>query len=560
MSPSLLRRALVAFGAVLALVLGATSTSTSATTSASDVRAAKDAADAAEREAERAVEAIETAKGRIQPALETAQGTRTRHDQVKKQTTRQVARVASHQKKVTKANRKLKKATQKLAKANKKAKKKAKKARAKALTARNKARKQLKKQRSDLAAQRAVLSAARTANADAWDAWRQAKTDHEDSIRYADQAAVRSDELREVSDELIARTTTVTRLEARLLPAVRQASASPAAADAATHVVTVEAEPAVRLLDVAVERLVEGTWVEVAEGRTRADGRVDVAVTAAGTYRAVVNGHVSAPATDEWSLSWSDEFDTSTLSDAWTHRMTDHNPEGMRECSRGDASAATMSGQTLQLWVKRDTAQRGTCAPSYDGVRTPGHSYRLNGHVGTQRSFSFTYGVAAARMKFQDAQEGQHAAFWLQPASYAQGGFGPDFTGAEIDVVEFNGYVPHVGVGRLFHTVYADDADGVLQQVTSGFYDDRINDYLADKDDKWFNRYHVFSVEWSPEGYVFRIDGVETWRTDRNVSSRPQFLVLSLLSSDYEIVRAGAEGEKTLGTQKMDVDWVRVWQ
>ena len=59
---------------------------------------------------------------------------------------------------------------------------------------------------------------------------------------------------------------------------------------------------------------------------------------------------------------------------------------------------------------------------------------------------------------------------------------------------------------------------------------------------------------------VFRVDGTEVFRTSENVSSRPQYPILSLLSSDYAIARAGAEGEKILGSQNMEVDWVRVWR
>ena len=41
-------------------------------------------------------------------------------------------------------------------------------------------------------------------------------------------------------------------------------------------------------------------------------------------------------------------------------------------------------------------------------------SYRLSGHVGTDKAFSFRYGVASARIKMQKLQ-GQHASFWSQP-------------------------------------------------------------------------------------------------------------------------------------------------
>ena len=45
----------------------------------------------------------------------------------------------------------------------------------------------------------------------------------------------------------------------------------------------------------------------------------------------------------------------------------------------------------------------------------------------------------------------------------------------------------------------------------------------------------MFSVEWTPTEYVFRIDGRETWRTSEGISHHPQFLILSQLTSDYEL-------------------------
>ena len=65
------------------------------------------------------------------------------------------------------------------------------------------------------------------------------------------------------------------------------------------------------------------------------------------------------------------------------------------------------------------------------------------------------------------------------------------------------------------------------------------------------------SVEWTPERYIFRIDGRETFRTSKGVSGRPEFLILSLLSSDYELSKL--KGEANL-PQAMSVDWIRFWQ
>jgi hypothetical protein len=56
--------------------------------------------------------------------------------------------------------------------------------------------------------------------------------------------------------------------------------------------------------------------------------------------------------------------------------------------------------------------------------------------------------------------------------------------------------------------------------------------------------------------YIFRIDGVETWRTTRGISRQQQYLILSLLTSDWELPQLD---RKSLPTT-MRVDWVRAWQ
>ena len=66
----------------------------------------------------------------------------------------------------------------------------------------------------------------------------------------------------------------------------------------------------------------------------------------------------------------------------------------------------------------------------------------------------------------------------------------------------------------------------------------------------------MFSVEWTPESYIFRIDGHETFRTSKGVSGQPEYLILSLLSSDYEL--ANLDEDKL--PQAMSVDWVRYWE
>ena len=55
--------------------------------------------------------------------------------------------------------------------------------------------------------------------------------------------------------------------------------------------------------------------------------------------------------------------------------------------------------------------------------------------------------------------------------------------------------------------------------------------------------------------YVFRIDGQETMRTNQG-ASHPEFLILSMLSSDFEL---GDLGSGASLPQHAYVDWVAVW-
>ncbi|MGI8646256.1 MAG: glycoside hydrolase family 16 protein [Nocardioides sp.] len=201
-----------------------------------------------------------------------------------------------------------------------------------------------------------------------------------------------------------------------------------------------------------------------------------------------------------------------------------------------------------------DPAMAEMCTPSdEDGVPTAPYGqfrYRLNGHISTEESADFTYGVAAARMKFQ-RDPGQHAAFWLQPRGLLK--FGTTPFGAEIDVIEWSGVEERRG--GLVSTVYRPTPEGT--KIRSGNHLGTADRFLDSRSDAWWKNYHVFSVEWTPTQYVFRIDGRETWRTSEGISHHPQFMILSLLSSDYELADLG--GEDTIDEHAY-VDWAQFWQ
>ncbi|MCY4726605.1 glycoside hydrolase family 16 protein [Nocardioides sp. STR2] len=315
------------------------------------------------------------------------------------------------------------------------------------------------------------------------------------------------------------------------------------------------------VVDATIDDVDEGTavtlvakdddgWSEVDEQETDDKGRVTLTSRDSGDLHVMVGDGDDAIGTevstdDAPEATFTDDFDDeSTLDDkdgSWHTR--DQGYTGVRTCSRASADAAEVADGVLRLSVTEDPERKG------DECQLPGRrkkfAYRLNGHVGTEGRVAFTYGFAAARIKTQ-AGRGQHSAFWMQTVG-GQGPGGPEKGGAEIDVIEYFG--DDHPEGGLTSFTYFLDKQGKKQTVGG---------WLPNADelgDDWASKYHVFSVEWTPEEYVFRIDGKVTQRLKGVSSGKPEFLILSLLSSDYELPRFDGDLPQT-----MEVDWARVWE
>jgi hypothetical protein len=350
------------------------------------------------------------------------------------------------------------------------------------------------------------------------------------------------------------------RAEISLLPPISQPGREVAPSRRAETVVAARFAPVRKGRPVVLTRRERGAWQPVAravlDGRGLAEfsaptlrrGRkVTYRVTAL-PYRGLSRHSTARVVSTAWSRpGFVDEFTGSALGSAWEHRVQIHNPWGGRACSKGSPSAVAVADGALRLSVLADPERADLCAAEdADGSPLGSFPYRLNANVSTQRTADFRYGVAAARMKFQRAP-GQHAAFWLQPRGLLE--TGPTPWGAEIDVIEWYGEGT-----RMASVVHRPGPDGTSVQIGGGIADS--DDFLAGRSDRWWRAYHVFSVEWTPTAYVFRIDGRETWRTSEGVSDHPEFLILSMLSSDYELPRLGDAALP----QHAYVDWVQFWE
>ena len=320
---------------------------------------------------------------------------------------------------------------------------------------------------------------------------------------------------------------------------------------------------------VVLQRQSGSSWVTTDKSVVDKKGSVIFAVRDPGskvvTYRIDGPGSASAPvSTDSWGTDadFVDEFSGSRLNlDNWSHRQTFYQVEARRECSKGDPKAVKVSGGAAKLSVLVDKKRGALCKPKKPGKKVVfgKFKYRLNANIGTQYTHSITYGVVSARIKFQPLQ-GQHASLWMQPENL-NGFKDAERAGTEIDIIEWFGKdVPNGGLTSFIYAPGTPPKKVYLGGSAGGGWVKHPEQYLENEKDDWYKRYHVFSLEWNPSGYIFRIDGQETGRINKSVSGVPEYPILSLLSSDYELAKLPDRNEKKNLPQTMQVDWIRTWQ
>ncbi|CAN5533308.1 hypothetical protein BH10ACT10_BH10ACT10_14200 [soil metagenome] len=316
-----------------------------------------------------------------------------------------------------------------------------------------------------------------------------------------------------------------------VLPKIVQRGGTVASSESAANSVLARFHPARPGRSVTFQRTICGRVVNT-RTTERSDGTALFRGSlAGGSIHAIAATRYSAPAiatneaVDDWRPAFTEEFSGSTLDRSkWDYRLQGLYIPG-RTKSKSDPAAVTVGGGSVALKV----------------AKAPGSTTKLlNGHISTENSYHFTYGTAAARVKFEQGR-GSHGSFWLQS---------PSASGAEIDIAEFfgRGY-PN---GGLANFLYSKTSGGKVGAVQAGAT------RLKPASDSWWNSYHVFAVNWTPTGYTFYVDGQKMYSTNRALSKQQEFLVLSLLSSDYELKYLDRSQLSTKSL--MRVDWARVWQ
>jgi beta-glucanase (GH16 family) len=162
------------------------------------------------------------------------------------------------------------------------------------------------------------------------------------------------------------------------------------------------------------------------------------------------------------------------------------------------------------------------------------------GAVNTAGKFTVKYGYIEARMKV-GREVGHWPGVWLTAKSTNQvGNMGRD--GTEIDIVE----LPWRHKDEVSHALHWDGYNEDHSSVGNHVKVPGIN-----------QGWHTYAVDWSPDGYIFFVDGKETWRTDAGGVCR---VPLHLLLSDE---MGGWSGNPNNAKKLPDftyVDYIKVWQ
>jgi beta-glucanase (GH16 family) len=167
-----------------------------------------------------------------------------------------------------------------------------------------------------------------------------------------------------------------------------------------------------------------------------------------------------------------------------------------------------------------------------------------SGMISTENSFHFKYGYAECRADVSRISFGADVTFWLQSDKNGST-MDPAADGGEIDIAEYN--LATGGRDLLMHNLHWNGYGA--KHRTQGTHE--VIPGISG------SGYHVFGLEWTPQAYIFYVDGSEKYRCTENVSHHSEYIILSNLIMDN-----GFGGDRMAGhfPEYLDVDYVKVYQ
>ena len=251
------------------------------------------------------------------------------------------------------------------------------------------------------------------------------------------------------------------------------------------------------------------------------------------------SGGGGSPATSDglqpagYQLAWREEFDGATLDGSRWSASSDPR----RDAVNTPAAATVANGILVITTYTQDGVQR-------------------TGFLTTEGNFDFTYGYAEARIRLYGAP-GTWCAFWLNSPTDGTPLNDPATAGTEIDMLE-NRVVDQYG-----NDVSDIDAMNVNWNGYGADHQDSQRTVLGSPSLQ--GNWHNYGALWTPTGYTFYLDGNPVWTpaTDVPVSHHGEALYLTCEVQDQDWagnIPSGGYGSLDTSTNRMEVDWVRVWQ
>jgi len=257
------------------------------------------------------------------------------------------------------------------------------------------------------------------------------------------------------------------------------------------------------------------------------------------------------PENKSWKLIWNDEFDGKVLDDTkWMYRRGIMQKMHPGLCFDG----AEPDGHS-HLLLKLGKENNRFCSPQLQTGenfmdRAPLKSndpfhWKFQWPIAELciPKFMHRYGYYEIRCKFQ-TKPGWWSAFWLQ--SPINGALpNPGEAGVEVDIME-----NFTRDGNFSHNLHWNGYGKDYKGTGSG-------PRFHKKDP---NGFHVYGVDWNKDGYLFYVDGVESWRFNEVVSHRDQFIYVSTECIGYrQTGKACGELVDSSVGDSFTVDYIRVF-
>lgn len=266
-----------------------------------------------------------------------------------------------------------------------------------------------------------------------------------------------------------------------------------------------------------------------------------VAIGCADNQKHINTNSSSAELKQNKKLVWSDDFDINGLPDTskWNYSIGDGCPI---ICGWGNNEAQYYTESSL----KNARIDKGILIIEAHKEQTQTQSYS-SAKLVTKGIADWQYGRVEVNAKLPTGR-GTWPAIWMLPT---EDNYGNWPASGEIDIMEHVGYLPD----SIFGTVHTASFNHIIgTQVGQRIaYDDLSTTFKT------------YAIDWTPSEIIWYIDDIEYHRfANRNLSSKEWpfdqafYLILNLAVGGNW---GGKEGiDDSIWPQRMEVDWVKVWQ